>query len=117
MILNTKTYSFTGVTNGISAYANRDGGMATGFSNVTTSLRFDSKVRGQVKLDLPIVASEASACACPGTVTASSDANISFRMDKTLTLAERTDFALRLKDLVASAEFQGMIINFQLPVA
>lgn len=117
IILNTKTYGFSGIANAISTFVNRDGGIAAAFSTITASLRFDTKVRGQWKLEVPIVAEEASSCACPGDVVKVSDLNLSFRLDKGLTTAERTDFALRVKDLVASPEFQASIINLALPAA
>lgn len=115
--LNTKTYSFAGIANAISTYVDRSGGIASAFSNITSSLRFDTKVRGQWKLEVPIIVTEASSCACPGDVAKVSDLNLSYRLDKNLTLAERTDFALRVKDLVASPEFQASIINLTQPTA
>lgn len=113
--LNTKTYNGSGVTNGIAQYIERSAGVAGGFSPVTGTVRQDSKSRVQWKLAQPVVAEEASACSCPGSVIRVMDANIQIRLDLGATLAERTDFALRLKDLVASADFQSSIINLQQP--
>lgn len=117
IILNTKTYGFAGIANAIAQFVDRSGGIASSFSNLTSSLRFDTKVRGQWKLEVPIIAGEAGPCACPGEVVKVSDLNLSFRLDTGLTVAERTDFALRVKDLVASPEFQASIINLTLPAA
>lgn len=118
IVLNTKNYLSAGIANAISAFTERSAGIAAGFSNATFSLRMNSqdKIRGTVKLDLPVVAEEATSCACPGQVLRVADANISIRMDQGMTTAERTDFALRLKDLVASSAFQDYVINLQLPV-
>lgn len=113
--LNTETYNGTGVTNGVAQYIERSAGVAAGFSPVTGSVRQDSKSRVQWKLAQPVVATEASSCSCPGTVIRVMDADIRARLDPGATLAERTDFALRLKDLVASVEFQQSIINLQQP--
>lgn len=123
LTLNTKTYSFSGIANAITTYLERSGGIAAAFSAVTASLRMDSgssreaKSRIQWKLQFPVVADEASACACPGDVVIEADASIAIRLSKNMALAERTDFALRLKDLVASTEFQSSIINLQQPTA
>ena len=121
--LNTKSYTFRGIVNAVSTYLNGTG-LASSFSALTASLRVPvgkpdvkEKIRGAWKLSVPVVAEEAGTCACPGDVLRVSDADISFRMAANATLAERTDFALRLKDLTASPEFQASIINLQLPNA
>ena len=117
LTLNTKTYTGAGLVNGLVSWIERSLGIASGFSVTRSSLRTDpekgGKVRGKWDIDMPIVATESSACSCAGDVLRTADANISFRLDKRLTLAERTDFALRLKDLVASAQFQASIINLE----
>lgn len=111
--LNTKTYSGAGVANGIANYVNRDAGIAAGFSTLTSSLRIDSMVRGKVILNLPIIAPEATACACPGDVLTSGEVTVSFRLDKKLPAVTRTDLRLRLKDLVASPQFIAMLDNLE----
>lgn len=116
--LNTKVYNGAGVLNGIAQYFERSGGIAGAFSQLTASVVVGfakAKTRVHWKIGMPVVATEASACACPGDAVRRLDADMTVRMDSTATLAERTDFALRLKDLVASAEFQQSIINFQQP--
>jgi len=119
IVLNTKTYSGNGVVNGIASYTERSAGVAGGFSPLTMSVSLPSgdkaKSRAHVKIGMPIVATEASECACPGATLRRADADLNVRMDPTLSLAERTDFALRLKDLVASSEFQAMLISLQQP--
>lgn len=115
IVLNTKTYLGRGIANGVASWAEISGGIAAAFSVLTSSLRIDSKVRGTWKLELPTVAEEASACACPGVVLSVCDATISFRMDTNADTATRTDFADRLEDLVASPEFRASIISLQQP--
>lgn len=118
--LNTKSYTFRGVVNAVSVYLNGTG-LASSFSNLTISLRVPfganakEKIRGAWKLSVPVIAEEAGTCACPGEVLRVSDADITFRMAANATLAERTDFALRLKDLTASPEFQASVISLSLP--
>jgi hypothetical protein len=116
--LNTKVYNGNGVIAGVSSYTERTAGVAAGFSPVTATVSVGdgtAKSRIRWKLHLPVVATEASACACPGQAIRSSDGDINVRLDPGSTTAERTDFALRLKDLVASPEFQASIINLQQP--
>lgn len=115
IVVNTKTYNGTGVISGIGQYTERSGGIAAAFSSLTASVVLGVKSRIHWKLRLPVVADEASSCACPGQVVRSADADLAIRMDPGMTLAERTDFALRLKDLVASPEFQASIISLQQP--
>lgn len=114
--LNTKTYTGRGVINSLSTYVELSGGIAASFSPLTASMKMDTKSRVLWKLEVPVVAAEATSCACPGQVLRVSDASIQIRMDLGATVAERTDFALRLKDLVASPEFQASITNLQQPV-
>lgn len=116
--LNTKVYNGVGILNGIAQWFERSGGLAGAFSSLTASVVVGfakSKSRVHWKIGMPVVAAEASACACPGDAVRRLDADINVRLDSTATLAERTDFALRLKDLVATTEFQQSIINFQQP--
>lgn len=116
--LNTKVYNGSGVLNGIAQYIERSGGVAGAFGALTASVKVafgTAKSRIHWKVGMPVVAEEASACACPGTVVTRLDADIDVRMDPNASVAERTDFALRLKDLVASTEFQSSIIDLQQP--
>lgn len=115
IILNTKTYAGPVYMNGLSTWTERSGTVAAAFSPLTGSFRFDTKSRLNWKVAVPIVAAEDSSCSCTGAVLRVSDCSISIRMDPGATTAERTDFALRLKDLVASTEFQSSIINLQQP--
>ena len=115
IVLNTKTYIGRGIANAIATWMETSAGVVAAFSAVTASLRLDTKVRVQWKLEVPVVATEASSCVCPGQVLRVSDANLQIRMDPGATTAERTDFALRLKDLVASPEFQASIISISQP--
>lgn len=109
LTLNTKTYAGNGIQNGIASYTERSVGIASGFSDVTSSLKLEaSKTRGVVKLTLPEVTTEASACACPGDILRTSDVITNIRIDPKAPAATRTDLYLRYKDLVASAAFRAM---------
>lgn len=118
LTLNTKVFTFDGISNAIATFSNRAAGIVAGFLSSSASIRL-SKEKSRItwKLGYPVVATEASACACPGEALRRSDCDINVRMDPGVTTAERTDFALALKDLVASPEFQASIINLQTPSA
>lgn len=118
IVLNTKTYTGTNsFVNGVVSWIERAAGIAAGFSTLRSSLRMDPAREGKVRvkwdIDMPIVATEDSSCTCTGDVLRSAVADISVRLDKSLTLAERTDFANRLQDLVASAQFRASLINLE----
>jgi hypothetical protein len=116
LTLNTKVFTFDGIANAIAAFSNRAAGVVAGFKTVTASIRLTpEKSRVTWKAGFPVVAEEATSCACPGNVVRRLDADINVRMDPGATTAERTDFALSLKDLVASPEFQASIISLQTP--
>lgn len=118
LTLNTKVFNFSGIVNAIATFLNTTAGVVTGFRTVTASVRLTpEKSRVMWKVGFPVVAAEATACACVGDVVRRLDADINVRMDPSATLAERTDYALSLKDLVASPEFQASIINLQTPSA
>lgn len=113
LTLNTKIYNGNGIANAIASYTERSGGAAASFSDVTSSLKIDSKVRGRVKLTLPEVVTEASSCACPGDVRTLGDVVVEFRIDKNASAAFRTDLSKRLKDLVNSADLTAMITDLK----
>lgn len=116
--LNTKAYAFTNVLNGISSYLHRAAGVAAGFMSLTSRVSIDSaNSRVSWKLKVPVVGTEATSCACPGDILRLSVADVNVKLAPGATVAERTDFALQLKDLVASPEFQASIINLQQPTA
>lgn len=118
LTLNTKVFNFSGVVNAIATFLNTAAGVVGGFKTVSASIRLTpEKSRVTWKAGFPVVAAEESACSCPGQVLRRLDADFNIRMDPSATVAERTDFALSLKDLVASPEFQASIISLQTPAA
>lgn len=121
--LNSKVYNFVGFDkNGVSVYQEVSAGVPTGFSYLTcrvvqsTDNKADVAVRW--RLTMPIVAATDSDCSCAGSVLRT------YRYDEgkvsipaAALAAERTDFALRLKDLVASAAYQASITSLTQPSA
>lgn len=116
--LNTKAYSFSGLLNGIASFLHRGAGVAASFLTLTGRVRLtakDSIVSWMLRV--PVVATEATACACPGDAVRVSHVDISVKLPAGATKAERTDIALQVKDLVASPEFQASIIDLAQPSA
>lgn len=107
LTLNTKTYNGTGIQNGIGGYMERSGGIAASFSPVTSSVKLEKdRTRITTKLVLPIVQSEATACACPGEVLQADDVIVNARLAPGATDAQRLDLYNRFKDLVNTTAFR-----------
>lgn len=117
LTLNTKVYPFAGIASSISSYVYRGLGLAALFSPVTASVKLDTMSRIQWKLRVNNPQPEDSGCCTTDPVAGFEEADIKIRMSLNATTAERTDFALRLKDLVATPEFQASIINLEQPSA
>lgn len=119
LVLNTKTYVGRGVSNLIAQWANMAAGVLAGIAYVTGKVRLPSRKGEKVLIDwrmrLPVVTTEASACACPGEAIDEIDCYIQVRATQGVSQAVRTDFALQVKDLVATTDFQSSIINFTQP--
>lgn len=115
LTLNSKVYPFAGIAGGISSYMYRALGLAALFSSATIQVRFDTMSRVQAKLKVVNPVPEDSGCCTTDPVNGFSEADIKIRMSPNATAAERTDFALRLKDFVATTEFQSSIINLEQP--
>lgn len=121
LTLNTKTYTFMSDTQGVITWLETSGGVPTGFSSATATIRSPNKAgspyRAEWRLDLPVVATADSACSCTGTVLRDEAVRVVVEIPDSGTTSERTDFALRLKDLVASSQFQTMLISLTRPTA
>lgn len=112
--LNTKAYIGTNsIVNGVAAFVERSLGIAKLFSEVRTSLRLTDKSRARVDLAVPFPQAEGAPVCCGPDEARLADAILNIRMHPSLTLAERTDFADRLKDLVSSAQFRALIISLE----
>ena len=113
--LNTVVYDPAGAPNGRPLWVNRTGGILNSFSEVTQDYR--EAVGGlklttaSVKLKVPVVATTDTSCTCAGNVLRLGQAEVIVKLAPDSTLAERTDLYLRLKDLVNSSYFIGMIEN------
>jgi hypothetical protein len=117
LTLNTKVYTPRGKTGDVASWAlSGDATFGGATSIVTESVRGPSKAginRVQFKLDVPKAAAADSACACAGSEIARGIANIEVTVPANFTSAERTDFALRIQGLVATAVFNTSITNLE----
>lgn len=114
IVLNTKTYTgTTGTVNGVASWVERSLGIAKLFGLVKSSLRITDKIRGRWDLIQQFPQPEGAPVCCGPDEDRMADAILSFRLHPTLTLAERTDFADRLQDLVATAQFRASIISLE----
>lgn len=118
MLLNSKTYSFSGVINGITSYIERSLGLAALFSTVTASLKIDTLVREQWKLVLNVpTPSEETGCCSTDPVLGFCEAKIEIRMSPNLDAVVRADFLQRIQDLVETVEFIAAITDLKSPSA
>lgn len=127
LTLNTKVYGGRGIVNGISKWLNTAAGLLSAFASVTCGVSLPTaakrpgvpapKAHVKWNLKMPVITEEASACACPGEVVDEIDCIITVRATSGVSETVRTDFALQVKDLVASTDFQSSIISFTQPGA
>lgn len=119
--LNTKVYNWGQFDpSGTGRYFNSGTGVPSSFSNLTAKVTYGQggkSSRVKWRLVLPVVATEASACACPSDVLRTHYVDVTYDSPSTSSTAERTDVRLRLKDLIASPEFISSWDNLVQPSA
>lgn len=116
LTLNTHVYTPSGTTAGNGVWTNRDSGVATGFSTVSAKVKDNPSspvYRLEWDLTQPRIASSDTSCSCAGSVLRTDRSSLTILVPRGDTLAERTDLALKLKDLVATTAFQNAIINLE----
>lgn len=112
--LATRVYVPMGVANGIARWIYRGDAVFHGTSELTQSVKGPSKEgvdRIRLKLAIPNVATEASACACPGSVKDSAFANLEVVVPDAWSDAQRLELHARIVDAAASAIF-GQAVKF-----
>ncbi len=114
--LNSVVYNWSGFDqSGTSRWTATAGGLASAFSNLTARVTLgqvkDSKNQSQSKvkwrIQIPVIATEDSACGCVGNVLRTSYQDIAADFAATATLAERQDALARLRGLVLTPEFEA----------
>ena len=113
MLLNGKTYGFSGIINGISSWFERSLGLAALFSNLTASQRIDSMVRQTWKLNVPFPSDPETGCCGTDPVLGFAEVTIGIRISPTLGSTERADFLQRIQDLTETAEFIAAVTNLE----
>lgn len=123
--LNSVVYNWAGFDpSSTSRWTATAGGLATSFANLTARVTIGGKEgKGQVarmskvkwRMATPVIATEASSCACAGDVLRTSYVDVAADFDPTATLAERTDILARLRALVLTAEFGNSFLNLVQP--
>lgn len=112
--LNTVVYNPSGLKAGVASWVSRVGGVLAGFSKLTQVYKdptTGSQTKIDFQIDIPVLATADSVCACEGTLLRTNSAHISFWVAGTSTLAERTDLYLRVKDLLATALVTNAVEN------
>ena len=116
ILLNAKTYSGAGVTNGIGRYVERSLGVAGGFSNLTAAIKESAKeTLVRWRLAIPVVATESTACSCIGALLRTHRVEVSVSFAPNTPKAERDDVLLRIQSLTATAEFEASIEDLLTP--
>lgn len=105
--LNTKVYTPAQMDqSGAYRYFNNGTGVPTSFSNLTAKVALGPKQsRVRWRLAIPVIATDPSACACPSDVLRVHYVDVTYDAPSTAPTTERSDARLRLKDLVANAQF------------
>lgn len=119
IVINSKTYTFDGFDrNGVAVYTERSGGIPTSFSVLTFGIESSKEYqRITVRLSVPIVAADDSSCSCAGSALRTSRMTWVFEEPNTGVAAERTDWAARVTQLAANAQFVALLTNFVKPTA
>jgi hypothetical protein len=117
--LNSVVYSYASDQGGIITWRDTTGGIPTGFGTITMRMGLtpskDGPYRVELGLRLPVVATDDSDCSCAGTLLRYENVRVSVELPQTGTAAERTDFAVRLKDLLANALVQAALSSLVRP--
>lgn len=111
--LNSKVYNFAGFDpNAVSQYQETSAGVPTAASDLTNRVSKGAKVRRvKWRLIVPIVATDPSACSCPGNVLRTTYVDVEFTIPADSTLAERQDARLRLASLIANTQYIASVDN------
>lgn len=121
--LNSVVYNWAGFdASGTSRWTATAAGVASAFSNLTarvtigTTTAKDSRPsRAKWRIQIPVIATEDSSCACVGSVLRTSYVDLVADFASTATLAERTDVLNRIKSLVLTPEFSASILSLSQP--
>lgn len=124
IILNSNTYNWSGFdSSGVSRWTYTGAGVASAFANLTERVTIGSLGGGgntavvpkstkvKWRLATPVIATEASACACVGEVLRTSYIEVNGSFAPNATVAERTADLAALRDLVLTTEFESSFLG------
>lgn len=112
--LDGVVYADMGVTNGVHSWTDHSAGIPAGFSTLTQRINFTKeRVNFLTKLYVPTVASEPSACACPGALLDDIYFDVNVRASKTSDAVMRAFILQAIKDYVATTHFSDLLTNFK----
>lgn len=112
IVLNSLNYVGEGLLNGISHWWERSVGLVNAFRHLTNRINYGATVTTVAwKLTLPVVKAEDSACGCEGEVVRTTIVDVTARMGRDASPAERADTLAQIQDLVASSQFAASITS------
>lgn len=113
--LNSKAYAWGGFSSqNFASWRFSGGGTVGEFSYLTNKVEAGSSKRASSirwNLAIPYVATEATACACPGAVLGTDFVKLLVEPSVTSTTASRTDLLARIRSLVLTDEFENSVVN------
>lgn len=111
IVLNSLTYVGNGIVNGVAWFINRSAGVVNGFNQLSSRIGYGDKTIVHWKLMLPSLVADDSPCGCAGSVSYTNYVDITARMDRKTTAAERTAILASIRDLVATTNFGDSITS------
>ncbi len=111
IVLNSLTYVGNGTINGVVSFINRTAGIVAGFRKLTNRVSFGDKTVTAWKLVEPTLVAADSTCGCAGEVRYLNYVDITVRLDRATTAAERTALLTSIRDLVATTHFGDSITS------
>lgn len=116
IVLNALNYVGEGIVNGISWFREKSVGLVAGFRTLTARISYNpTKTVVAWKLVKPVVATESTDCVCAGEILREAIIDITVRLDREATQAERDAIVEDIEDLVATTQFKGSITGFVMP--
>jgi len=112
--LDSTVYADMGVTNGVHSWTDHSAGVPAGFSTLTQRINLTKeRVNFLSKLYVPMVATDPSACACPGELLEECYFDINIRTSKKTDGGTRSFILQAIRDYVATAHFSELVTNFK----
>lgn len=116
IVLSALNYVGEGIQNGITFFREKSAGVVAGFRTLTGRVSYGpTKTVVAWKLVKPTLATEADEGAVVGSVLREAIIDVTVRLDRAATQAERDVIAEDIEDLVATTQFKSSITGFVTP--